>query len=238
VDVVDNGCNALDALSRVPYAAILMDVQMPEMDGYETTARIRHHEGEDRHTPIITMTANAMQGDREKALEAGMDDYVSKPAKAEDLEAVLSRWIPRSEAGSQEAHASFEGEDGAMDSSIDRSIPSLDHDVLDGLREMQGVGEPDLLAELVEIFREDASARLRSLREALERIDAESVKQTAHALKGSAANLGARRMAHIAARIEELSASGNIKEVTDLLEELQDEFEGVSAELSASLFES
>jgi HPt (histidine-containing phosphotransfer) domain-containing protein len=185
------------------------------------------------------MTANAMQGDREKALEKGMDDYVSKPVKAEDLQAVLSRWVPRSEAGPQEAHAPSEGEDGAVDSSIDRSIPSLDHEVLDGLREMQEVGEPDLLAELVEIFVEDASARLRALREALERSDAESLKQTAHALKGSAANLGARRMAHIAARIEKLTGdSGDLMEVAGLLEELQREFEGVSAELSASLLES
>src|SRR5215207_9896146 len=102
---------------------------------------------ERRATPIIAMTANAMQGDRVQALEADMDDYVSKPVKAEDLEAVLSRWVPRPEAGTQEAHASSEGEDGAVDSSIDRSIPSLDHEVLDGLREMQGEGEPDLLAE-------------------------------------------------------------------------------------------
>jgi CheY-like chemotaxis protein/HPt (histidine-containing phosphotransfer) domain-containing protein len=238
VDVVDDGRKALDALSRVSYAAILMDVQMPEMDGYEATAQIRHRQGEGRHTPIIAMTANAMQGDREKALEAGMDDYVSKPVKAEDLAAVLSRWVSRSGTGPQEAYASSEGEDEAVDSSIDPSVPSLDHDVVDGLREMQDEGEPDLLAELVEIFAEDTHTRLTDLREALDRGNAESLKQTAHALKGSAANLGARRMAHFAARIEELGDSGDLKEVADLLEELQREFEGVSAELSASLLES
>jgi HPt (histidine-containing phosphotransfer) domain-containing protein len=94
------------------------------------------------------------------------------------------------------------------------------------------------LADLVEIFEEDASARLRALREALERGDTESLKQTAHALKGSAANLGASRMAHIAARIEELGGSGDLTEVADLLEVLQSEFEGVCEEFSASLFES
>jgi HPt (histidine-containing phosphotransfer) domain-containing protein len=172
-----------------------------------------------------------------------MDDYVSKLVKAEDLQAVLSRWISHSEAAgsqAQDAAAGSEGEDGVVDSSIDSSIPSLDHEVLDALREMQGEGEPDLLAELVEIFEEDASTRLRALREALERGDAESLKQTAHALKGSAANLGARRMAHMAARIEELAGgSESLKEeVADLLEELQREFKGVRAELSASLLES
>ena len=127
-----------------------------------------------------------------------------------------------------------------VDSSIDSSITSLDHEVLDALREMQGEEVRLLLAELAEIFEEDASTRLRALREALERGDAESLKQTAHALKGSAANLGARRMAHMAARIEELTAGGSesLKEVADLVEELQREFEGVRAELSASLLES
>jgi len=104
---------------------------------------------------------------------------------------------------------------------------------------MQTEGEPDLLVELAEMFDEDASTRLRALREALERGDAESLKQTAHALKGSAANLGARRMAHMAARIEELAGgSESLKGMTDLLEELQSEFKGVRAELSASLLES
>jgi two-component system, sensor histidine kinase and response regulator len=176
-----------------------------------------------------------------------MDDYVSKPVKAEDLQAVLSRWVSHSEAAgsqAQDAAAGSEGEDGVVVSSIDRSIPSIDHEVLDALREMQGEGEPDFLAELAEIFEEDASRRLKELREALERGDAESLKQRAHALiKGSAANLGASRMAHMAARIEELAgSSGDLKEeevvVTGLLEELQREFEEVSAELSASLLES
>lgn len=94
VDAVKDGIEAVGALSRASsYAAVLMDVQMPEMNGYEATEEIRRNEGEGRHTPIIAMTGNAMQGDREKAVEAGMDDYVSKPVRLDELGEVLRRWV-------------------------------------------------------------------------------------------------------------------------------------------------
>jgi signal transduction histidine kinase/DNA-binding response OmpR family regulator len=93
-DVASNGAEAVERLRRHPYELILMDCQMPELDGFEATARIRASEGPDRHTTIVAMTASAMQGDRERCLAAGMDDYISKPVHMDDLRSVLKRWLP------------------------------------------------------------------------------------------------------------------------------------------------
>ncbi len=93
-DLVSNGREALDALARLPYGLVFMDCQMPEMDGFEACREIRNHDLGGARIPIIAITANAMKGDRERCLAAGMDDYVSKPFKQDDLKTVLEKWIP------------------------------------------------------------------------------------------------------------------------------------------------
>ncbi len=196
----------MEALSRVSYAAVLMDVQMPEMDGYEATAEIRRREGgQGRCTPIIAMTANAMQGDREKALAAGMDDYVPKPVKPEELEAVLERWIPQRESAGPGVPAKVPGAD---PKTSDKADAPLNTSVLEGLRELQGEGEPDILEELIELFLEEVPAELAALREATEGGDARTVERVAHTLKGSAGNMGAVGMAKICADLETAGVSG------------------------------
>ena len=105
-DVVANGSEAVEAAGRVHYDAILMDCQMPEMDGMTAATMIRRHEGSERHVPIIAVTANAMESDRERCLAAGMDDFVAKPVRAADIEAILGRWLANASRSDSPA---FEG---------------------------------------------------------------------------------------------------------------------------------
>ncbi|PON11778.1 hypothetical protein C2W62_43050 [Candidatus Entotheonella serta] len=107
MDVAANGQEAVEASAQITYMLIFMDCHMPEMDGYEATSAIRQREAQARgHIPIVAMTANAMQGDRERCLEAGMDDYISKPVKSKDLLAILQKWVPalRDDVNHDESH--------------------------------------------------------------------------------------------------------------------------------------
>ena len=225
VDVAANGLEALESLSRIPYAAVLMDVHMPEMDGYDATAQIRKRESElGRRTPVIAMTASAMQGDREKALEAGMDDYVSKPVKAAELDAVLARWISQVD---EERSAPEETEGTAVQA--DATDP-LDQSVLEGLREL---GDSDLLTELVNLFVEEVPPHLEALRQVVESGDAPSVERIAHTLKGSCGNMGATRMASLCAKLQDAGASEDLSSSSELLKRLEAEFERVRSVLEA-----
>jgi PAS domain S-box-containing protein len=232
-DVAANGLEALEALSHIPYAAILMDVQMPEMDGYEATAVIRRREKiQGRRTPIIAMTANAMQGDREKALGAGMDDYIPKPVKPKELKAVLERWIPQQGPSKLEMPATVLDADPTIP---DEAEAPLDESVLESLRELQGEGEPDILRELIALFLDDIPPQLAALREAIAGDDAHSVERIAHTLKGSSGNMGAKRMVAICSELQDVGASGNLSNAPELLERLGGEFGRVRTALEAEI---
>jgi CheY-like chemotaxis protein len=193
----DTGRQALEALERERYAAVLMDCQMPELDGFAATQELRRREGTDCHTPVIAMTAHARTGDQERCLAAGMDDYLSKPLDLSHLRAALHRWAgpPALEAtqaplGRQSRRRSAGREESA------REPAGAAQDVLDAaaLRTIRSL-EAGVLPKLVEAYLASAPQQLAQLRAAADRDDAATLADVAHALKGSAAALGARRVA-------------------------------------------
>jgi CheY-like chemotaxis protein len=231
VDVVANGLEALEALERIRYDVVLMDCHMPEMDGYEATRRIRSrlnganpaHNG-NRHgnrspeahqaVRIIAMTANAMQSDREKCLQAGMDDYLSKPVQIQELQAVLERWTPAGRASVETA----------------RTVPVLNSQALAGLRDLREPGEPgepDPVRECIGLFLEHTAQSLADLRLHFEAKDYARLRQVAHSLKGSCGNLGAERMAALCDGLEQSSKMGAINGAEKFITQIESEYAAV-----------
>lgn len=215
VDLAVNGQRALDAYQAHPdrYHLILMDCQMPGMDGFEASQRIREFEKRTGgHVPIVAMTANAMQGDREACIAAGMDDYVPKPVTMENLRRVLFQ------LGSAQVLS------GAPPAEEKPEIDPLDRDVLRGLRELQDVNEPDFLTELIDLFVEDSTVLMEELRTAYQAGDADGVRQAAHTLKGSSGSLGAVRLSKLYHEVELLGRSKQLDGLVSLIPRLEEEY--------------
>jgi CheY-like chemotaxis protein len=220
-DVAANGLEALEALEKNSYDVVLMDCQMPEMDGYEATREIRRREGQSRHTPIIAMTDNVIECNRERCFQSGMDDYINKPARQEDLAALLAHWT---QASSTE-----------MDAAADEYAPAkvIDRNVIDRLRKLTKESSPDFLLGMIDLFIEDSPARINKMKEALWRADADTLAKAAHSLKGSSGQVGARRMFALCDIIEERSRAGSIEGAAPLLLTLEEEFGRVCLALEA-----
>ena len=209
--LVGTGQEAAAAARRERYDAILMDGQMPGMDGYEATSRIRAYEGPVRHTPIIALTAGAMRADRERCMAAGMDDYLAKPISPEQLEAVLGRWIPAAGAAAPEA-ASIPVP--AADDPIDWTM----------IGDLVAMTPSDFIADLLALFVRDSATALTDLRIAWREDDRAAWSRIAHKLRGSCATLGARAMMEICARMEDLDEGGLMESGEAMLEALEREF--------------
>jgi len=203
-DVAANGLEVLEAMQRQPYDLVLMDCQMPEMDGFQATAEIRRRETDRLRTPIVAMTANALQGDREKCLAAGMDGYIPKPVRMDMLAAALAQW----------------------DSPLDAFV-------IKELRELAGPENPGFLADLARTYLADLDARLEAIRAAVKAGDAEALRQAAHSLKGSSGNIGAKRLQKLCFSLEALGKAGETKGAEETLAAAQKEAAEVRAALEA-----
>jgi signal transduction histidine kinase/CheY-like chemotaxis protein/HPt (histidine-containing phosphotransfer) domain-containing protein len=224
-ELAANGREGLQALARAEYCAVLMDCQMPEMDGYEATSEIRRVEAGKRHTPIIAMTAHSMKGDRERCLAVGMDDYLAKPLRAEELERVLGRWITGGSTASPP--------DEAVRSAV-VSDAVIHEEVLDRLcEELGGLGRGPSLGALLDRFLADADQQLAAMAAALAQADMGTAADCAHSLKGAAATFGAARLAGIAANMEAIGRNGDLEGARGLLPELETALEGSRTALAA-----
>lgn len=213
---VDNGRAALEVVRRTPVDIILMDCQMPELDGYAATRELRKREGVDRHTWIIAMTANSLEGDREKCLAAGMDDYVSKPVKIESLQAAIERF-----RSIKELEASLREPGGA---------PVIDLSLLASFRDL-GEDGPDLLAQLIGVFLENSPRVIEEARQALKQQASPQLARAAHTLKGSCSNFGAERLREACAKLEQAANSGALAIAGELLDKVEKEFNFVRVAL-------
>jgi CheY-like chemotaxis protein len=183
VDVAEDGLQAVGML-RPEHRMVFMDCQMPNVDGYEATGRIRAAEGDSgAHVPIVAMTANALEGDREHCLRAGMDDYLSKPLRSDEVEAVLERWLRVPEPPSRPE---------------ERELPLLDDARVHGLREEF----PDMAAALWKVFIRTTPPLLAELREALDAGDDDRRRRLAHKLVGSSETVGAAQLAALSRALE------------------------------------
>jgi two-component system, sensor histidine kinase and response regulator len=200
-----------------------MDCQMPVMDGFEAARVIRRAEPADRHVPIIAMTANAMRGDREACLAAGMDDYLSKPVRPTELEQVLRRWLVHPPAESQEPAAAIAlPHFAAIREKC--GADTLDEAQVADLFETAGAA---VVNDLIEAFLTGAEARIAAMRSAIEHGDRNALASAAHNLTGSSGSYGASQLSAVAKQLETMARRANLEAASELLAQLEAEFERV-----------
>jgi CheY-like chemotaxis protein len=237
IDVAANGKEAATKVEVAPYDVVFMDCEMPEMDGFEATGEIRRCETGRQHLPIVAMTANATKGDRERYLQAGMDDCLSKPLQKEELRMMLRRWVPKTaQAGAAEAQPEVvpamerEGKGGGNDSS-----PALDPERLQILQTLARRAKPGLYQQLLQNFQTGAGQRIAALREAIAKDDSGSLRQMSHALKGVSLNIGAHGVGKICQQLEDLGDAQTVEGAAVLIDELDRECMRVKREIEREM---
>ncbi|MCB2184547.1 MAG: response regulator [Desulfobulbaceae bacterium] len=227
VDLASNGQEALEALKKASYDLVFMDCQMPTMDGYEATSHIRTLQAQNNLAPmpIIALTAHAMKGDREQCIEAGMDDYLSKPVEEGQLIRILRRWLPEEailgEYDDQERGLSTEPANDLDD--------HFDFSMLDDLNRLKGPNKKGVLGQIITIYLDNCPGLLADVHRAVQEKNPGNLQKAAHTLKSSNAQIGAVRLASLCNQLEEMGKNDKLDTAADLLADLDNEHKRVVA---------
>jgi CheY-like chemotaxis protein len=211
-DVACNGLEVLKILRKKQYDLIFMDVQMPEMDGLETTRRICLDYAAEKRPRIVAMTANAMSGDREQCLEAGMDDYLSKPVRKEDLLSAIGGCVRKSE-----------DEVTNLNTAEFAKFETFDPSILKSLEDCSADDADEIIGQIITIFLEDTPKGFVNLQKAVREQNLKKIKTSAHALKGSCASIGVTRTAALCSEFEQKASQLSEDEAETLLKEIEKE---------------
>jgi two-component system sensor histidine kinase/response regulator len=229
-DVASDGLQALDMIAKTPYRAVLMDCQMPVMDGYEATVELRRREGSAGHIPVIAMTADALAENRERCIAAGMDDFVSKPISRDAVASVLGRYVSEATA-SQPAAGNGERE------RTEEDRPSAAETIRARMEELGG-SDPDsedheMFVHIATMFIDREQTEIDELAGAIAHQDAEEIQQRAHRMKGSSGSIGATAMAKLCEELQVRGQENRLDGVAELLEDLRLEFDQARDALEA-----
>lgn len=238
-DVVSDGRQALDALERHPYTLLLLDCQMPIMDGFQTIRAIRENERRNPHLQritVIALTAHAMASDRDNCLKQGMDDYLSKPYTLSQLQDMLNRWLSPTESPKEIERLPVQKKVSVTNAHSDIRQP-LDPAALDILRSMQRIGKPSTLAKVIRLYFDSAPNLVNSIEYAIGAGDSYTLRRAAHSLKSSSANLGAMQLADLCRQLESCGEQQRCVDALQLIGPMKAEYAQVCYALQNELTE-
>jgi CheY-like chemotaxis protein/HPt (histidine-containing phosphotransfer) domain-containing protein len=232
-DAVGDGRQAFEAIKKTRYDLVLMDCQMPEMDGFESTRLIRKLESElkpPRHLPIIALTASAIKGDRELCLAAGMDDYVTKPIEAEEMLAAIQAVIPKDTLKPAEPQAPVQSQDAQPSPVAAEGLPVNWQDL-----RRRCMGNGNLAARALKTFGASIGSYSDELARCVQAGDAKSLRASAHKIKGAAGNVSAEQLCRLAGELEQLGKNDALAQAQDSLAELLQEVQRVRQFIDTSM---